>query len=90
MLLNVLDLALRSLEFKCSNITNKAKHFHKNLGVSLGSSREPLSAVLMSQKEDIIGININTPQSSTAACQPEQTHLRKVIYKMDVLIYAKS
>jgi len=52
MLLNVLDLALRSLELKCRHITNKAKHFPEILAVSLSSSREPLSAELMSPKED--------------------------------------
>ena len=52
MLPNVLDLALTSLELKFRNTTNKAKHFHEILGVSLGSSRESLSAVLMSPEED--------------------------------------
>jgi hypothetical protein len=51
-LLKVLNLALKYLELKCRNTTNKAKHFHEIFGVSLGSSREPLSAVLMSPKED--------------------------------------
>jgi hypothetical protein len=63
MLLNVFDLAVRSSDLKCRNITNKAKHFHKVFGVSLGSSREPLSAVDVSKRRLIVGRNANTPQS---------------------------
>jgi len=92
MLLSVSDLALRSSEFKCRNITNKTKYFHKVFGVSLDSSTEPLSISCVddSKRRLIVGRNANTPQSSTEACQSERTHRRKVVYEMDVLIYVKS